>query len=686
MFAGERTLLRHASCAVKLNGQWHASTQTPQPAEDVFALRWQAGEARVTARLTSHEGGLVIECELTNLGPEPIIFNGWRPLQIDPSGGGALYVGDEPWRATVLVNGYQSWDYAGIHPLDEAVKDTEHASITYSAWTAAIYGRDRDAMFVAQTLKASRFATVFSWYYHRDQKSKGTLPTAITTFHADQQGAPLSQPEQRSGMPEDLALEVPAGDGLVSDPILLLYGEDGTATLSRALQLAGRASGSRSWPAAPRGWCSWYQLGLAVTDADVRRNAAALNTRIPQLAKTLRDSHRPVIQLDDGWMPRWQRWGDWVTNEYFSQGLRSLASALRKRRLEAGIWLAPFHAAADSELARTHPDWLLQDAAGKRLTDPRLDRPYHVLDSTRPQVLEFLGSLFGGLRKEGFTYFKIDFLYAAAYESRRYDPQVTGVQALRSGLRRIFEAVNPPGKPETAFVLASGAPLMPLAGLVHGSRIGGDVASPQMTDGVAGTPMIGFGLVLSMARNQAARVFLNQNLFLVDPDVVMASPQLTEDEARVMITVGALSGGVFMYSDDLETLPPDRLNLLRNPNVLELVGGPAAEPVHLFSAPELEARDHWYAFPQELPPLWVRRDKDGSFIAAVYNWSDQPRPYRVLFSEVAGHEGPFVVTDLWSSRRGGRALGVKAQGMRLQLPPHSVRLLRMKDASAADAH
>ena len=198
--------------------------------------------------------------------------------------------------------------------------------------------------------------------------------------------------------------------------------------------------------------------------------------------------------------------------------------------------------------------------------------------------------------------------------------------------------------------------------------------------------MIGFGLVLSMARNQAARVFLNQNLFLVDPDVVMASPQLTEDEARVMITVGALSGGVFMYSDDLETLPPDRLNLLRNPNVLELVGGPAAEPVHLFSAPELEARDHWYAFPQELPPLWVRRDKDGSFIAAVYNWSDQPRPYRVLFSEVAGHEGPFVVTDLWSSRRGGRALGVKAQGMRLQLPPHSVRLLRMKGASAADAH
>src|SRR5205823_7852854 len=163
-----------------------------------------------------------------------------------------------------------------------------------------------------------------------------------------------------------------------------------------------------------------------------------------------------------------------------------------------------------------------------------------------------------------------------------------------------------------------------------------------------------------------------------------AAPQLTPDEARLMITIAALSGGIFMLGDDLETLPADRLALLRNPNVLGLVGGPAAEPVHLFSAPEREAQDHWFAFPQELPPLWVRRDADGGAVVAIYNWSDSARPYRLHFSEAIGTDGTFSVADLWSPRRGGRTLGIKRDSLRLKLPPHSVRLLRMKAVVAAD--
>jgi hypothetical protein len=251
-------------------------------------------------------------------------------------------------------------------------------------------------------------------------------------------------------------------------------------------------------------------------------------------------------------------------------------------------------------------------------------------------------------------------------------------------LKRIFDAVNPPGKPEKAFVLACGAPLMPIVGLVHGARTGGDVGAPQMQDGKAGPPQVGFPLILSMARNQAARLFFDRSLFAVDADVVMApTPQLTPDESRVMITIGALSGGIFMLSDDLETLPAERLALLRNPNVLGLVGGPAAEPVHLFSAPEREAQDHWFAFPQELPPLWVRREADGGAVVAVYNWSDSARPYRLHFSEVTDASRAFAITDLWSTRRGGRTLGVKTDALRLTLPPHSVRLLKMKPAAEA---
>jgi alpha-galactosidase len=406
---------------------------------------------------------------------------------------------------------------------------------------------------------------------------------------------------------------------------------------------------------------------------------------MPEIAKSSPNGYRPVIQLDDGWMPRWQRWGDWIANEFFAGGLHALATRVHRHRLEVGIWLAPFHVAGDSQLAAAHPDWLLRASDGTPLADPRLSRAYHVLDPTHPDVQRFLDDLFRGLRRDGFTYFKLDFLYAAAYEAARHDPEVTGTQALRMGLKRIFDAVNPPGKPEKAFILGCGAPLMPVVGLVHGARTGGDVGVPQMEDSKAGPPHVGFPLILSMARNQAARLFFDRSLFAVDADVVMApAPQLTPDEARVMITIGALSGGVFMLSDDLETLPAERLALLRNPNVLGLVGGPAAEPVHLFSAPEREAQDHWFAFPQELPPLWVRRDSDGSAVVAIYNWSDSPRPYRLHFSEALGTAGSFSVVDLWSPRRGGRSLGIKHDILRLNLPPHSVRLLKMKAAAAAE--
>src|SRR6202521_2278769 len=518
--------------------------------------------------------------------------------------------------------------------------------------TAAIC--DGQAMFVSQVLRASRFATVFRWHYHRDEHPGDKLPTDIPTFVAEQYGSPLSEPEQRSGLPQELRLEVAPQTGLGSDSILLLYWEGGTAALRKA-----------------------------VTEGDVARHAAFLAKRMPELVKTSANGYRPVIQLDDGWMPRWQRWGDWVANEFFAEGLHALATRVHRHRLEVGIWLAPFHVAADSKLAQAHPEWLLKATDGRPLADPRLSRAYHILDTTHPHVQRFLDDLFRSLRKDGFTYFKVDFLYGAAYEAGRHDPDVTGTQALRTGLKYIFDAVNPPGKPEQAFVLACGAPLMPIVGLVHGSRTGGDVASPQMEDGKAGAPQIGFPLILSMARNQAARLFFDRTLFAVDADVAMAAaPQLTPDEARVMITVAALSGGVFMLSDDLETLPAERLALLRNANVLGLVGGPAAEPVHLFSAPEREAQDHWFASPQELPPLWIRPDTDGSTIVAVYNWSDAARPYRLHFNEATGAGGTFAVADLWSARRGGRALGVKTDTLRLTLPPHSVRLLKMKPAAA----
>src|SRR5207247_7204217 len=120
------------------------------------SLHWQAGPALATARLISHEGGVVIECELNNPGEAPFTFNGWRPIVIEV-GGAALRVGDEPWRASALINGYQSWDYAGIHPLDEASTEGDRKPTAASWWTPAVCGGE--PCFVAPVRRAGRSAT-----------------------------------------------------------------------------------------------------------------------------------------------------------------------------------------------------------------------------------------------------------------------------------------------------------------------------------------------------------------------------------------------------------------------------------------------------------------------------------------------------------------------------------------------
>ena len=224
---------------------------------------------------------------------------------------------------------------------------------------------------------------------------------------------------------------------------------------------------------------------------------------------------------------------------------------------------------------------------------------------------------------------------------------------------------------------------MPVTGLVHGCRTGGDVGAPQVLDGKAVEPVVGFPYIVWMARNQSARVFFDRTLFAVDADVVMVNPQLSLDEARVMITIAALSGGVFLYSDDLERLPAERLDLLRNPNLLALVGGTAAEPHHLFRAPDGEAGDHWFSTPEELPPVWSRREPEGALVVAIYNWSASARIHELAFHDLSAAPGPFRLRDLWSPRRGGRTLGVHRDAVRLALRPHSVRLLRMEAVAAS---
>ncbi|WP_431218977.1 alpha-galactosidase [Leifsonia xyli] len=95
--------------------------------------------------------------------------------------------------------------------------------------------------------------------------------------------------------------------------------------------------------------------------------------------------------LDDGWF-RHRRddhagLGDWYVDEtVWPDGLTPLIDHVRSLGMEFGLWFEPEMVNPDSDLARTHPEWILQ--TGGRL--PVESRHQQVLDLGLPEAYEYV--------------------------------------------------------------------------------------------------------------------------------------------------------------------------------------------------------------------------------------------------------------------------------------------------------
>jgi alpha-galactosidase len=113
--------------------------------------------------------------------------------------------------------------------------------------------------------------------------------------------------------------------------------------------------------------------------------------RLRALADTAADIGVERFVLDDGWF-RGRRndragLGDWVVDTtVWPDGLHPLVEAVRAHGMQFGLWFEPEMVNVDSDLARRHPDWLLQDpGAGVRSW-----RNQYVLDVANPAVFDYL--------------------------------------------------------------------------------------------------------------------------------------------------------------------------------------------------------------------------------------------------------------------------------------------------------
>lgn len=354
--------------------------------------------------------------------------------------------------------------------------------------------------------------------------------------------------------------ELPADGHLELDDVILLTGpEDRSDALLGAWASAVASTGSALTDAPYQvGWCSWYHYFHRVSEADVRANLALASEWPFQ-----------VFQVDDGYQAAV---GDWLrTNERFPSGVRAIAEAIRGADLRAGIWLAPFLVAPDSEVACTHPEWLARWGGD--------GRPLHVwfnpswgggrrglmycLDTTRPDVLGHLEETAASLTEAGFGYLKLDFTFAPAVEGVWSDPGMTPAQRVRAG----FDAIRR-GAGREAFLLGCGVPLAHVVGVVDAVRVGQDVA-PHWSLPPADEVVPGYlwtqPATLFACSNTLGRSFMHRRLWLNDPDCVMLrdrSTGLAPSAARTWSRVVGLSGGMAMISDDLSLLGAPARKLL----------------------------------------------------------------------------------------------------------------------------
>ena len=388
--------------------------------------------------------------------------------------------------------------------------------------------------------------------------------------------------------------------------------------------------------AAPTGWCSWYELGADVTEADVLANLEFCAAHFGR--RSLR-----YVQIDDGYQ---RAAGDWETNPKFPHGHRWLTDRIHASGFHAGLWVAPFAVAEGSGIPAANPAWLLKAAADGApvVVDTRASWGGRIfaLDGAHPDVQQWLYDLARRVVRDwGYDYLKADFLFwatAGGGGGAAHHGGLTQAEAYRRGLAAIRDGLG-----TEAFLLGCGAPLQHAAGLVNGMRIGEDVGAS-------------WGGIQAPARAAALRSFYHRSVWLNDPDCLVVRPPLTLDEARVWASIVAVSGGMNILSDNLPKLPAERLPLLQKTlPVAAAAGRPVGTQVEENEiAPGIVAGDtvvHFrgpWRFRTGDDPRYAAREYDDEAwetIAVPQTWEQAGHPdydgeawYRTRFTLPATHD------------------------------------------------
>ncbi len=175
--------------------------------------------------------------------------------------------------------------------------------------------------------------------------------------------------------------------------------------------------------------------------------------KLVHIAKKAKECGVELFVLDDGWFGArsndFAGLGDWEANrERLANGITGLAERMEQIGMKFGLWFEPEMVNKDSDLYRSHPDWILQ-VPGRANTH---GRNQYVLDFSRKEVVDRIFEMMAKILREAkVSYIKWDMnrsiteCFSQAYSPERqgeiFHRYILGVYDLYDRLTREFPEV-----------------------------------------------------------------------------------------------------------------------------------------------------------------------------------------------------------------------------------------------------
>jgi hypothetical protein len=423
---------------------------------------------------------------------------------------------------------------------------------------------------------------------------------------------------------------------------------------------------------APVGWSSWYSYFMKADETALIKESDAVS-------KYFKDFGMKYIQLDAcytrGEEANYINWD----KKGFPRGGKWIFQYIKSKGLKPALWINLYGSNyRKPEMERKYPDnFYLRDNKGK-LSGAccTADKTVKRLDYSNPTVLEkHLIPMLKLLKEDwGLSYLKdagwgtwMDY-----YENNRgnsFNPKKTS--------REIYLEVQKAARKtlgDDVYILGCAMHEVGLGfGIYDGSRIGDDdkaVWYPEKKNGFS--MQIFFHSLFGGA-------FLNNIVWHSDPDAVMVREPLNYEEGKTIVSSIGLLGQLYMASDFMGKLPPEKMELYRKTIPTTYITPMDLYPFNVkdnIKEGALQCCPRLDKFPKalDLKVGFLTGDYD---VLALYNWKDEESENSIDLSEELGlsAKNEYILFNFWEEKL---EKGYKNRFNTLfksKIPPHGVKVI-----------